>query len=380
MCSPQLALRWQSAEDRRRLNNAQINLALFSACTIFAGSYVNDMRETKLHFQVFKSIFRIMVCLMVCLLFAQCKTHQIYPDYHLDILPAAPQYADSSQWYISDRHAPADIFYIISTETGDYPLAGGIISHYSDTYNDSTRLPLLGEMQGVDRLVSGTLNYYSPYYRQCSLQTFMSDSTTLARLPVAIDDVRRAFGYYLKHLNGGRPFVLAGYSQGAMIMLELMKEMDKKTYDKMIAAYAIGITISQDELDACPRIVPARGDSDTGVTICYNSVKDADCAIRGFEHSDVVINPVNWRTDATPATLIPVPSPAIPIGQQNADTLTVHIDETSGLLFVEGFTGTDYILPLIGKAGCYHSREIWLYRDQLRDNIARRTANYLKNR
>ena len=321
-----------------------------------------------------------MVCLMVCLLFAQCRTHYIQPVYHLDVLPSAPQYADKSQWYITDRNAPADIFYIISTETGDYPLAGGAVSHFSDTYNDSTRQPLLGEMQGVDRLVSGGLNYYSPYYRQCSLQTFMDDSTTQARLPIAVDDVKRAFGYYLKHLNGGRPFVLAGYSQGAMIMLELMKEMDNKTFDRMVAAYAIGITISQDDLKACPRIVPARGEEDTGVTICYNSVQDAGCAMRGFEHSDVVINPVNWHTDATPATLMTVPSPIIPVEQQRTDTLTVHIDQASGLLFVDGFTGTDYVLPLIGNAGCYHSREIWLYRNQLRGNIARRTANYLKNK
>ena len=320
-----------------------------------------------------------MVCLMVCLTFVQCRTHDIEPPYRFDVLPAAPQYADLSQWYITDRHAPADIFYITSTETGDYPLAGGSISHYNDTYNDSTRQLLLGEMQGVDGLVSGTLNYFSPYYRQCTLQTFVSDSTVHARLPVAIGDVKVAFGYYLKHLNGGRPFVLAGYSQGAMIMLELMKEMDDATFSRMIAAYAIGIPISRNVLDACPRIVPARGEGDTGVTICYNSVRDADCAMRDFKHSDIAINPVNWRTDATPATLITEPSPLIPLEQQRKDTLTLHIDETSGLLFVDGFTGTDYILPLIGKAGCYHSREIWLYRDQLRDNIAHRTANYLKN-
>ena len=336
------------------------------------------MRETRSH--ITKSIFKIVVCLMACLLFAQCRSHHVVPAYLLDVLPAAPQYADPSQWYITDRQSPADIFYITSTETGDYPLAGGAISHYSDTYNDSTRRSLLGEMQGVDRLVGGTLNYYSPYYRQCSLQTFLSDSTTLARLPVATGDVKRAFKYYLKHLNGGRPFVLAGFSQGAMIMLELIKEMDDKTYNRMIAAYAIGITISQGELDACPHIQPALGEGDTGVTICYNSVQNAGCAMHGFEHSDVVINPVNWHTDATPATLVTVPSPFIPAEQQRTDTLTVHIDEASGLLFVDGYTGTDYILPLIGKEGCYHSREIWLYRNLLRDNIARRTANYLKNK
>ncbi|MBR5685336.1 MAG: DUF3089 domain-containing protein [Muribaculaceae bacterium] len=321
-------------------------------------------------------VFRLTI-ILVAMLFVQCRTHHFEPPYSVDVLPASPQYADSSQWYITDRNAPADIFYITSTETGDYPVASGDICHFNDTYNDSTRHLLYSEMRGVDRLVSGELNYYSPYYRQCTLQTFVSDSTVQARLPIAIDDVKHAFGYYLQHLNGGRPFVLAGYSQGAMILLELLKNMDDATYNRMIAAYAIGVTISQNELKACPHIVPAHGDGDTGVTICYNSVKDASCAMRGFEHSDVVINPVNWRTDATPATLITMPSPHM--SQQYEDTLTVHIDESSGLLYVDGYTGTGYILPLIGKAGCYHSREIWLYRDQLRDNIANRTANYLRN-
>ena len=74
-----------------------------------------------------------MAYLTACLPFAQCRSHHIDPPYHIDVLPAAPQYADSSQWYVTDRHAPADIFYITSTETGDYPLADGTISHYSDT-------------------------------------------------------------------------------------------------------------------------------------------------------------------------------------------------------------------------------------------------------
>ena len=41
----------------------------------------------------------------------------------------------------------------------------------------------------------------------------------------------------------------------------------------MIAAYAFGITIGQDELDASPHIVAAQGADDTGVTICINSVR-----------------------------------------------------------------------------------------------------------
>lgn len=57
--------------------------------------------------------------------------------------------------------------------------------------------------------------------------------------------------------------------------------------------------------------------------------------------------------------------------------MTVRLDTASGLLLVQGFTAQDYILPLLGVDGNYHTREIWLYRDQLRENIARRVARWL---
>ena len=288
-------------------------------------------------------------------------------------LPAEPDYSDSTQWYVTNRQAPADVFYIISTETGDYQLPGGQVCHYADTYVDSLRAPLYGEMLGVDTLISGRLNYYAPYYRQCSLQSFQSDSLAATRLPLALGDVRRAFRYYLDHQNGGRPFVLAGFSQGAHILLELLREMDDDTYSRLIAAYAIGIAIH----DTISHLVPARGADDTGVTICYNSVRDTACTLPGWGRSDVAINPVNWRTDSTAATLVTEPSPLLPVAEQQKDTMTVRLDTASGLLLVQGFTAQDYILPLLGVDGNYHTREIWLYRDQLRQNIARRAARWL---
>ena len=90
------------------------------------------------------------------------------------------------------------------------------------------------------------------------------------------------------------------------------------------------------------------------------------------------INPVNWHTDATPASLVTVPSPLLPPAGQSLDSLSVHLDPATRLLLVDGVTGTDYVLPLIGKEGCYHSREIWFYRNQLRDNIALRTARFMQ--
>ena len=237
-----------------------------------------------------KIIAGILVLLVV---WTSCQSHKN----GVASIPEEPDYQDSTQWYMTNRKADADIFYITSTETGDYALPHGATAHYADTYSDSLRAPLYGEMVGVDTLVSGRLNFISPYYRQCSLQSFENDSLKAARLPLPLGDVRRAFQYYLKHLNGGRPFILAGYSQGAYIMLELLKEMDDVTYKRMIAAYAIGITIRESH----PHIVPAKGADDTGVTICYNSVRDTSCAMRGWEKSNVAINPVNWHTDSAVA-------------------------------------------------------------------------------
>lgn len=314
----------------------------------------------------------ILLLLVVCGLWISCQTKQAEKEY----IPDAPDYQDATQWYITDRQAAADVFYIISTETGDYTLSDGKICHFADTYSDSLRAPLYGEMLGVDTLVSGRLNYYSPYYRQCSLQTFQSDSLTAARMPLALDDVRRAFQYYLTHQNGGRPFILAGFSQGAHIMLELLKEMDDDTFKRMIAAYAIGITIPE----TGPHIVPAKGADDTGVTICYNSVRDKGCVMPGWTNSRIAINPVNWRTDSTRATLITEPSPLLPVAEQKKDTMSVHLDTASGLLLVEGFTAQDYLLPLLGVEGNYHTREIWLYRDLLRENMALRAVHYLNFR
>ena len=289
-----------------------------------------------------------------------------------EVIPQEPDYADDSQWYTTVRSGKADIFYVISTETGDYTVENGVECHYADTYADSLRTPMTGEMEGVDSLLSGKLNFYSPYYRQCSLQTFMGDSLTAARMPLATDDVRRAFAYYLEYQNQDRPFILAGFSQGAIIALDLLREMDDETYNRMVAAYIIGASIPQNLIDENPnRIKPAQRADDTGVTICYNSVRDASCTL--WPRSAVCINPVNWRTDGEPATLDTEPSPLIPIDQQKKDHLTVALDQASNLLFVDGYTATDYVLPLIGKEGNYHSREIWLYRDNLRENMQQRT-------
>ena len=276
-----------------------------------------------------------------------------------ETIPEVPDYGDTTQWYIADRGAAVDVFYIVSTECGDYDNY-----HYADTHNDSIRA-LLYEMEGVDRLLAGELNYYSPYYRQVTMETYTADSLVDARMPLAYGDVRKAFDYYLEHYNNGRPFILAGFSQGAMAVVDLLNEMTDSTYSRLVAAYVIGYKVT----DTNAHIRPAQDSADLGVTICYNSVRDNSCAVPLLSDGNLMaINPVNWRTDTTPALLV---------DPRYGDTLTVTLDTTSLLLLIDGYTRNDYMLPLIGCVGNYHCLEISLFSDCLRRNIALRAKYFI---
>ena len=286
--------------------------------------------------------------------------------HHAPELPTEPDYSDSTQWYIVDRGAAVDIFYITSTETDDYTV-NGVIRHFSDTYNDSLRALLLREMEGVDKLLSDGLNFYSPYYRQCTMETFADTALMAKRMPLAMGDVERAFRRYLEVYNHGRPFILAGFSQGAKAVVDLLPHMTREEQERMVAAYVIGWKVTDvDWLRASIR--PAHDSIDLGVTICYNSVRTPDCAIPLLSEGNLIaINPVNWRTDDTPATLI-----------FKGDTLTVALDTTSLLLCVDGYKHNDYMLPLIGVDGNYHCLELLLYAPYLRHNMALRSEKMIQ--
>lgn len=276
-----------------------------------------------------------------------------------DVIPIAPDYADPAQWYIADRGAAVDVFYIVSTECDDYTLDGKPM-HYADTRNDSIRALLYGEMVGVDQLLVDSLNYYSPYYRQVTMETYTADSLVDARMPLAYGDIRTAFDYYLEHYNNGRPFILAGFSQGAMAVVDLLKAMDNSTYSRLVAAYVIGYKVT----DTDAHIRPAQDSADLGKTICYNSVKDNSCAIPFLSDGNLMaINPVNWRTDASPALII---------DPRYGDTLIATLDTNTLLLHIDNYTRNDYMLPLVGCEGNYHCLEISLFCDCLRRNIALR--------
>ena len=279
-------------------------------------------------------------------------------------VPAAPDYDSPAAWYTSLRGGDADIFYISSTETLDHPGPDGHILHYAEAADSAACPGIRMEMEGVDRRFGGSLDFYSPFYRQITMETYLKDKTIQKRFPVALDDARRAFAHYLEHMNDGRPFVLAGFSQGGQIVVELLKEMPDSIAQRMIAAYVLGWKISEEELAKYPVIRPAQRSDDTGVTVCYNSVSSPEAASELVSGGNAVaINPVNWRTDSTPAIM--------------HDTLTVRLDQATKLLIVSGYDRVDYDTSFF-RPGCYHTFEIRWYSDYLRENIEERTRAWME--
>lgn len=286
------------------------------------------------------------------------------------ILPEEPDYSEDVAWYkeLSEANAVADIFYIAPTCIWNWNDEEGRIVYFEDIYNESQRQALLPSLKLAQNIFGVGNNFYAPYYRQISLDSWMEGEQAVAeRFPYAMADVKNAFDYYMKHYNQGRPFVLAGFSQGAKSVVELLKELTAEEYERLVAAYVVGYRVTKEELANYPTIVGACGADDTGVTICYNSVATPDAICPVLSPSTLCINPVNWSRDEIPAVL--------------NDTVTVTLDNTWKVLRVEGLDEEKYYNPSLGslfKLGNYHLLELTLYKQSLADNVKLRIDSFRK--
>jgi hypothetical protein len=163
--------------------------------------------------------------------------------------PAAPDYARPSAWALlpanpatwTSADPPADVFFVHPTTfDGGRNWNGPIDDEKSNRFLTRVILPnYAGPFARVGRL-------FAPRYRQASVYTSLTlrDDAREAR-EFAYDDVRRAFDFYLDHLNHGRPLVLAGVEQGATLVDRLVHDEIKARpgFSKQIAAvYLIDAT------------------------------------------------------------------------------------------------------------------------------------------
>ncbi len=223
-------------------------------------------------------------------------------------VPAPPDYTDTLFWYgdnAIDTTLTADIFYVYPTLGTEPVNDDGERIYYTDIYQSEERDAANGNI-GFNKMMYAdtTFNFFAPYYRQVTMETVaMPEDSLEKRIAVPYADISNAFDYYLESINNGRPFILLGHSQGSELLLDLIKDMEQETFNRMVAAYTFGWKITTPETEQYPgRIIPATGEDDTGVIICYNTITDASGISPVINNPEVCINPLNWVTDGTPAS------------------------------------------------------------------------------
>lgn len=281
-------------------------------------------------------------------------------------VPVAPDYSDMRMWTILRNDMDgngADVFYIPSTWEYDWYTKEGQICHHADPSIIQHREDMSIEIDQVAEYMAEDNNFYSPYYRHITLDswaTLNEDTITRRFMDVAFLDIKKAFNRFIEKYNDNRPFILAGFSQGGKSVVELLKDMDESTRQRMVAAYVLGYKITPEDVDTHPYIKAAGDSIDTGVVICYNSVSDVKYLKPVVSAPNVMcINPVNWKTDATPAIL--------------NDTITVTLAPEAKVLVLDGFDGS-YLPNILNilNVGDYHGIEPWLYSECLRNNFHQR--------
>ena len=238
---------------------------------------------------------------LATLLLLCCLTVPALAETPADAIPPVPDYSKDVSWASkpASPDKPVDVFYVYPTI---YPDAA---PKNMDVFDDGLRADVQGLLRAQAGVYSPSANLFAPYYRQVSFTCLdpKQDMTLNPYFRIGADDVHRAFDYYLTHLNQGRPFILAGHSQGSVVLLDLLRSRfaDPALRKKLVAAYVIGYSVTDEDLKAYPWIKPAKGATDTGVVISWNTQAPGATGSPVLRPGAICINPLTWTTDETPA-------------------------------------------------------------------------------
>jgi hypothetical protein len=308
-----------------------------------------------------------------------------------DPVPVATDYSKVYHWLsIPVVSHNVDVFYL-------YPTAWQKV-HDSDPNICDIDNPsmLAGSASAFGRSATAFetfANIYAPYYRQADAAYALTlplpeHDALIAGIPTL--DAVAAFDYYIKHFNHGRPFILAGHSQGSNVLINLLTGYLKDhpdVYQRMIAAYVIGYPVTAQIIEDNPHLKFAEGPDDTGVIISYNTqASDVDPADNPVLSGLVglVINPITWTRTETLATtgeglgsIMPNPSTLVfePVPQY-ADA---RVDIAHGVLICTT-ADEDLLYELTQHGfprGVYHSFDYPFYYFNIRENAQNRINKYL---
>jgi Protein of unknown function (DUF3089) len=145
-------------------------------------------------------------------------------------------------------------------------------------------------------IFNGAGRVFAPRYRQAHLHVFFTKKdTSSAReaLDVAYADVKAAFEYYLEHWNQGRPFIIAGHSQGARHAMLLIRELieNKPLEQQLVAGYIVGWPVKNTFFK---KIRPCATPEETGCFCTWRTWERNYGLRKANERSVICTNPLIW--------------------------------------------------------------------------------------
>ncbi len=215
---------------------------------------------------------------------------------------------------------------------------------------------------------NNTARIYAPRYRQGIINCFY-DSTGVGEqaLEFAYQDVKRAFEYYLKHYNNGRPIIIASHSQGTYHARKLLQEFFDTTTlrNQLVAAYVIGYEINE---TMYKNLKPCENPSQTGCYITYASYK------KGFDPGnkhlnlagDVCVNPISWTRDT------------IAVSSKESILLSFNTRYNCTAQIHDHYLWVTTRMPFISGWNVLHIADYNLFWYNIRQNVADRTAAFWK--
>ncbi|MBR4400903.1 MAG: DUF3089 domain-containing protein [Synergistes sp.] len=304
----------------------------------------------------------------------------------------APDYSLEDCWLqVPQIKKDIDTFYIYSTVYIESSFEEGA-PDYATLDNPEMLLGALEEYATNATVYEEATNVFVPYYRQSGMRYAVEASKKTGGIDTALsgisyDDISAALDYYFEHCNGGRPFIIAGHSQGSAMVKYVLKNYFKKHpeyYERMVAAYVIGYSVTKEDLAANPHLKFASGESDTGVIISYNT--EGPKNVEENANNVVVlpnaisINPLNWKLDATYAPASENLGSYLPNAETEMYEIT-NVGADAQVVLDRGVIVTKTTYDQYAAAEdfgpqSFHEVDYTLYYNNIKDNVAKRIAAY----